>query len=116
MGGVENQPRIAAVEAPAREIAHDGPVVDAVTYETLRRDDGRDARAGREHRALHAIGLRACEQFGCDRPVGAFAQTGVDQVGALLHRAGAAVFELYLPRSYAQSLCEWLSAAASLLR
>jgi sarcosine oxidase subunit gamma len=49
-------------------------------------------------------------------PVGSFAQTGMHQVGVLLHRAGAAAFDLYLPRSYAQSLTEWVAEAAALVR
>jgi methylglutamate dehydrogenase subunit D len=48
--------------------------------------------------------------------VGSLAQTGLHQVGVLLHRAGDRAFDLYLPRSYAQSMCEWLAETAKALR
>jgi sarcosine oxidase subunit gamma len=44
-------------------------------------------------------------------PVGAFAQTPLRQVGVLLHRVAGAAFDLYIPRSYALSLGDWLKTA-----
>lgn len=41
-------------------------------------------------------------------PPGAFAQTQLHQIGVLLHRVGDDVFELYIPRSYAASIWDWL--------
>lgn len=41
---------------------------------------------------------------------GASAQTPLHQVGVLLHRVGDDAFELYVPRSYALSIWDWLSA------
>lgn len=48
-------------------------------------------------------------------PVDGFAQTGLHQVGVLLHRQAADVFELWVPRSYAASLWAWLTHVAELL-
>jgi len=44
--------------------------------------------------------------------VGQFVQTGLHHVGVLLHRTAAASYELYLPRTFAVSLWEWLCDAA----
>ena len=41
-------------------------------------------------------------------PAGAFAQTPLHQVGVLLHRTGEQGFDLYVPRSYALSVMQWL--------
>ncbi len=45
-------------------------------------------------------------------PPGAFAQTPLHQVGVLLHRVDRDAFDLYVPRSYALSVWDWLSAIA----
>jgi sarcosine oxidase subunit gamma len=39
-------------------------------------------------------------------------QTMIHRVPVLLHRLGRNDFDLYVPRSFAQSLCEWLAGAA----
>ena len=43
-------------------------------------------------------------------PPGAFAQTPLHQVGVLLHRVDRDAFDLHVPRSYALSVWDWLSA------
>ncbi len=48
------------------------------------------------------------EAFG----VGHFAQTALHHCGIVLHRTGEHRYELYLPRTYAVSLWEWLVDAA----
>jgi len=45
-------------------------------------------------------------------PVERFAQTAMREVGVLLHRAARESFELYVPRSFAASLWDWLTEAA----
>jgi heterotetrameric sarcosine oxidase gamma subunit len=44
--------------------------------------------------------------------VGQFAQTGLHHVSVLLHRTEECCYELYLPRTFAVSLWEWLCDAA----
>ncbi len=44
--------------------------------------------------------------------VGEFIQAGLHHSGVLLHRAAADRYEIYLPRTYANSLWEWLTDAA----
>ncbi len=45
-------------------------------------------------------------------PVGAFAQTGLHHTGVLLERTSAEAYGLFVLRTYAQSLWEWLVDAA----
>ena len=44
--------------------------------------------------------------------VGQFVQAGLHHSGVLLHRADEERYELYLPRTFARSLWEWLADAA----
>ena len=44
--------------------------------------------------------------------VGEFVQTSLHHTAVLLHRVDAEVFDLYLPRTFAASLWEWLTDAA----
>jgi sarcosine oxidase subunit gamma len=45
-------------------------------------------------------------------PVDRFAQTAIREVGVLLHRAAGESFDLYVPRSFAAWLWDWLTEAA----
>jgi sarcosine oxidase subunit gamma len=45
-------------------------------------------------------------------PVGRFVQAGLHHSGVLLHRTAADRYEIYLPRTFANSLWEWLTDAA----
>jgi methylglutamate dehydrogenase subunit D len=48
-------------------------------------------------------------------PVGRFAQTALLHTGSLVHRSTPGDFDLYVPRSYALSIWESVTAAAELL-
>jgi methylglutamate dehydrogenase subunit D len=48
-------------------------------------------------------------------PVGRFAQTSLLHTGTLVHRTAGDDFDLYVPRSYALSIWEVMTAAAELL-
>ena len=46
-------------------------------------------------------------------PVQAIAHTMVEHAGVLLHRVGPEAFELYVPRSYAANLWQWLTECSA---
>lgn len=48
-------------------------------------------------------------------PIGSFAQTALLHIGVLVHRAFSSGFDVYMPRSYAVSIWESMTAAADLL-
>ena len=46
-------------------------------------------------------------------PVQAIAHTKVEHAGVLLHRVGPEAFELYVPRSYAANIWQWLTECSA---
>jgi heterotetrameric sarcosine oxidase gamma subunit len=69
--------------------------------------------AGPQARALLAKGC-ALDLDPSAFPAGQCAQTMIGAVGALLHPLdGTPTFDLYLPRSYAASFCEWFAESAA---
>jgi methylglutamate dehydrogenase subunit D len=71
----------------------------------------RVAVSGAEVPALLAKGI-AVDLDPAVLGVGQFVQTGLHHVGVLLHRTAPTSYELYLPRTFAVSLWEWLCDAA----
>ncbi len=47
-------------------------------------------------------------------PAGRFAQTGLHHTSVLLHRCDADAFDLYVPRSYARAMWDWLDRSAGI--
>jgi len=81
--------------------AEQGTVTDLSHARTLFRLEGREAAAFLQ--TVIAIDL---EQSAF--PPGRIAQTAVHHIGVLVHRHGPAAFDLWAPRSLAESLAEWL--------
>ena len=79
-----------------------------------------DQSHGRIVLRLEGEGARDLLQKGCNLdldalafPEGALAQTGINGIAVMVHAAGAAGFDLYVARSFAASLAEWLDHAGA---
>lgn len=105
---------IVAERTPAEEVVRElhGLCTSAVLIADASQGWRRFRVEGVEAAALLASGT-ALDLASSTTPVGWSAPTGYREIGVLLHAAGPERFDLYVPRSFARCLWEWLTDAAA---